>query len=114
MNLKAKILALDDAKLLPVEVPEWDTTVYLRVLSGAERSSIDARAKQLEKAGRPGDIAAFMVALTACEANGQRIFSDADVEALNNKNGLVLDRLALAAAEHNGIGQAAVDAAKKN
>lgn len=111
--MKNKILQSDDAKLIPVEVPEWDTTLFLRVISGSERTNLDKKTKELDRAGRAGDIAVFMVVLCVCDEAGNRVFSETDTDALNAKSGLVIDRLALAAARHNGIGQDAVDAAKK-
>jgi len=37
MGLKADILAADDLPRVAVEVPEWNTTVWVREMTGSER-----------------------------------------------------------------------------
>lgn len=105
MNLRETILSAADMPLTPVEVPEWGVTVYLRPLSGADRS-------RLVKAVQCGGVL-YGIALAASLADdgGKLLFTEADIDALNAKSGRVLERLSAEVVRLNGLGADAVDAA---
>src|SRR4051794_26495491 len=111
MNLRDLILAADDRPTFPVEVPEWKATVYVRVLTGAERLAIS------EDGDKDLKTKPFMYRLLVkalCDDKGQQLFTPADIEALSAKNGLVLDTLFDKALDYNKAKREAVDDAKKN
>lgn len=108
---KAKILAATDTKVSdPVEVPEWGGQVYIKTLTGTERDQFEESYSQNKmKAFR----SRFLV-LTLCEKNGERLFSDADVDALSQKSSLVINRLFEVAWDFNAFSQNAVESLGKD
>lgn len=108
------ILKINDVETVPVEVPEWKTTVHVRTLSGDDRAQLTAVMKQLEKQNRLSDLATHTVILACCEPNGERCFSKDDFGALNGKSAKALERIAAAAMKLNGMAEDAVEDAKKN
>src|SRR5690606_41735748 len=93
MASKSKVVVLNReailaAKDLPrelVEVPEWGGAVYVRALTGAERDAFEQSI--VEQRGRDArmnlnNLRAKLVALTAVDENGERLFSDKDAELL--------------------------------
>ena len=103
------ILSASDINLKPVEVTEWGGLVYLRSMSGIQRDRFEQRCtgKNLD------NIRATLVALTACDGSGQRLFGDADIPALGDKSAAALDRLFWASMELNRIGEKDVEELKK-
>jgi hypothetical protein len=104
---KAKILAAKDVKLSEaVPVPEWGGDVYIRTISGTERDKFEeAYSEQKMKAFR----VRFLV-LTLADESGERLFGDADIDALGGKSSVVINRLFDKAWQHNAFTDAAVEA----
>jgi hypothetical protein len=104
---KAKILAAKDVKLSEaIPVPEWGGDVYIRTISGTERDKFEeAYSEQKMKAFR----VRFLV-LTLADESGERLFGDADIDALGNKSSVVINRLFDKAWQHNAFTDAAVEA----
>jgi hypothetical protein len=94
---RAAIRNAEDIRVEPVKVPEWGGIVYVRTLTGSERddwedASIQGRGKDRRVSLR--NLRARLVALAACNAEGQRIFTDADASWLGEeKSSAALDRL---------------------
>jgi hypothetical protein len=86
--------------LRPVAVPEWDTTLYFwPEMSVEERRAVfgHLRLEGGEIVATPGallEAAVSMVCLRARDQFGQRLFSDADVDALRDTSPDVLQRIA--------------------
>jgi len=59
-------------------------------------------------------VALYMQAATIIDPDGKRLFTEEDIEALQQKSGQVLGRLADAAFRINAVGPAADEAAAKN
>jgi hypothetical protein len=104
---KAKILAAKDVKLSEaVPVPEWGGDVHIRTISGTERDRFEeAYSEQKMKAFR----VRFLV-MTLADENGERLFGDADIDALGDKSSVVINRLFDKAWQHNAFTDAAVEA----
>ena len=113
MNLlnKENILAANDLPLECLTIPEWGGDVMVRTMTGADRDAFEA--SLMGKEGRMENVRARLVSLTLCDANGVRLFTDAEVAALGNKSAKALDRVFTIAQRINGIGTDAVDTAKK-
>jgi hypothetical protein len=102
---KEQVLAAQDLHYEVVLVPEWDGELRLRSMTGAERdlyeqSFFTARAD--EKAPVP-NVRARLVAFCAVDEAGNRMFSDADVEALGAKSARALERVYQVATKLNAV-----------
>jgi len=113
MNILSKeaILAADDLPREKVNVPEWGGEVLVRTMSGTDRDAFES--SLLEQDGRMENVRARLVALTLCDAHGDRLFVDSEIAALGRKSARALDRVFSVAQRLNGIGVGQVDAAKK-
>lgn len=102
-----QILAVQDRKLIEVEVPEWGGSVYLRTNSLREW-------EEAVQAGRINDekidgvrFAAAVLSASICDEKGTRIFSPDDVSVLEGKSRVVIQRLFEKAQQINGFGEKA-------
>jgi len=107
-----QIISAIDAVTKPIDVPEWGGVIHVRVISAAERDSLEAAMQ--DRVTRAKNIRARIVALCACNPAGERLFTDEDAEALGKKSGIVMDRLFDAAMEINGMLPDSVEDAEKN
>ncbi len=118
MAMKDKIFQADDRPVERTEdVPEWGVTVGFRVIGGKERSAHERRTMAKSRNGEVIDTAGLrggLLAATLVDEDEALIFSPADVAALEEKNGVVLDRLFSIAQKVNGFGEDAVEDAEKN
>lgn len=110
---KSDILNATDLNVRELSVPEWNGTVFIRVMTGAERDAFEAGTNNNGKANLR-DIRARFAAIVLCDETGARIFSDADVAALTGKSAAALDRIFDAGMALNRMTADAVDALEKN
>jgi hypothetical protein len=112
MSLRDQILNANDivANLLPLPIPEWGVTLFLRVMPGRQRERFEYR---YEKGNDP-TLRAFFATLVACDEQGTPLFTDADVAGLAEKSSRALDRIYQAGIKLNAIGKAGVDELEKN
>ena len=112
------ILKIDDLKREAVDIPEWGGSIYVRELTGAERSELFALWKQDESDEKQvQDSFAIIVAtvrLTACAEDGKPLFNADDILRIRNLNAKVLDKIYKEAAKINGFGADGIKEAKKN
>jgi len=111
------ILAADDREYEVVPCPEWGGEVRLRSLTGAERDAYEQSLVQTRGKSREMNLRnarAKLVALCAVDENGNRLFSDADVNALGKKNAKPLDRLFDVARRLSGLSEDDVDRLTEN
>lgn len=103
---RAQILGLAELRREDVDVPEWNATVTIRELTGAERDEYETwmlKARAAE-GGFPPNVRARLVVMCALDEGGQPLFAEADVTALGAKSGRALDRLWNAARRLSGMG----------
>lgn len=114
---KANILGAGDLAHQDVDVPEWGGSVRIRVMTGAERAQFEAmNVKRTASGGAEFDgtnYLAKLIAMCAVDADGNKLFTVDDIEALGSKNGSVLTRVFRVAQELNGLGVEAREAARK-
>jgi hypothetical protein len=114
-NLHKKLIELANGKTLKreaVEVPEWETTVFLRELLSHER---DAFELGFQNQSAPLDnIRARLVCLCAVDAEGKRLFDNKDVELLGNQPASIMSKLFNAASKLNGLTDSDVEELKKS
>ena len=111
---KEQILSVDDLLRQEIEVPEWGGSVYVRVMSGSERDAFEARFVGGANAAALADIRATLAALAVCDANGKRLFTDAEVKVLGAKSAKALDRIFEVACRLNGIRQEDIEQLEGN
>lgn len=100
---------------VPVATPEWgecDGQVFVRRLSAVDRANLYV---ELDKAHatRGAAFHAFLVAACSCDKDGNRIFADAEWEALQHEPASAIDRVSEAADELNVISDASRERQKK-
>lgn len=108
------ILAAVDLVSVTVEVPEWGGSVYVRGLTGTERDRFEVDVLSGTGKDRLNNARAKLVALGVVDEAGNRLFSEADIEALGKKNGKVLDRLFQAVRKESGLLDEDVEELVKN
>lgn len=114
---KEAILKANDLVTKIVDVPEWEGEVIIRSFTAAERDTWDAclfidNGKERKMNYR--NVRARLLALTLIDEEGNRLFSEEDIELLGGKSGAVLDRLFTVACELNGLGANDIKTLEKN
>lgn len=94
MNIltREQILGCDDRKKERVDVPEWGGFVYVAVMSGTEKDGFES---SLLVSGRATleNARAKLAARCVVDEQGQRLFTDEDIDALGAKSGVALERV---------------------
>lgn len=114
-NLRDRILGASDLGREAVHVPEWDVTLWVRCMTARERDAFEAQQLALGRANRENEnIRARLVVLTVVDETGNRVFSDADADALGNKAVAPMERLASVALRLNRISAEDIEELKGN
>ena len=117
---KEQILAAQDVEPVPVEVPEWGGTVYVRPMSAGERDRwegelLERGEKRKESiAASVENLRAVFLAKCLCDETGKLLFGPEDIEALSAKSYKALDRAYEAAQSINGLSESDVKELEKN
>lgn len=91
---KDDILDADDEKIVEVDIPEWDGTVYLKGLTAAQRDKFEMSCQRKTGGVDLTNVRAKLSALCIVDRNGNLLFpSPQDVIALGKKSGKALDRI---------------------
>lgn len=113
---RAEILSAVDKTIERVECPEWGGAVYVRTLTGSERdlfeqSMLDDRGR---RKGSVPNIRASLAAKTICDQDGNRLFTDKDIDSLGTKSAAALDRVFDVAQRLSGLSKADIEDLAKN
>ena len=111
------IRAASDITTETVEVPEWGGSVLVRGLTGAQRDRFEAGMVEMRKgklAPKLSNVRAQLVALSLVDEQGQRMFSQDDVEMLGNKSCAALQRIWDVARRLSGLSDEDVEELTKN
>lgn len=114
---RADILNKSDLIREDVKVPEWGGMVTLRALTGAERDAYEASMVLTEGGDRRANmhnIRARLVARCLCDDEGNRLFSDDEIELLGAKSGAALARLFEVAKRLSGLSNEDIEDLEKN
>lgn len=113
MKIRDAILTAQDWKTIKVNVPEWNCDVYIRTMSGLQRSEFE---QAVYKDGKPETKHFFsqLLCRCLCDDKGNLIFSIEDVAALSDKSATVLARLSEQAAQLNRIDSESAAETKKD
>lgn len=114
-KLREQILSVQDIKTENVSIPEWDTEVQVRGLSGASRNRILNNA--IDKKGNVNLDTLYsdlVLASTHDPETGEAVFAAQDRDALNAKSGSALERIARVAMRLSGLDEEAMEVKTKN
>jgi hypothetical protein len=111
------ILQASDIRKELVAVPEWGGEVYVRSLSAKERDEFES--SMLTFKGKTQEVnlrqaRAKLAALSICDEEGKRLFSDADVAALGNKSASAMQRVWTVAQRLSAITEEDMEELTKN
>ena len=117
MLTKEDILKAEDLDFEEVEVKEWGGSVRVRCMTGNERDSFEASVYEIK--GNKANIIrdnfrAKLIARTLVDENGERLFTDKEIELIGEKGSKPLDKVFKVAQRLNGLSQADEDEFVKN
>lgn len=101
MTDRETILGMTQMPVREVELPAWGDQVYVKMLTGLERDAFEVSCQDDKLGFR--NIRARLVVLTACDADGKRLFEDADAVQLGMTPSLELDIIFTEAQKLNGM-----------
>jgi len=106
-ELLNKIKAADKKNLLPVEVPEWGLTVYIRNMTVGERDSFDKEMFSASKKGEAliDDFRTKILVRTLCDESGQPLCKPDEFHQLASLSAKPMEKLFEQSQKHNGIGK---------
>ena len=107
IDFRKRLMGANDTKVQPIEVPEWGGTYYVRVLDGKSREAFE---EALSAEQRMKNFRARFLVLALCDEDGKQFLADADIDALNERNAVVLNRVFEQAWTINAFTKEAVDA----
>lgn len=93
---KEEIILAEDVIREVVFVPEWNGSVIVKTMTAKERDSWEHKTYVLGRKDPnsvPDNVRASLFAATVVDENGNRMFTDEDVETLNKKSGSAVDRV---------------------
>lgn len=93
---KEQILAVRDIKIEELYVPEWDGSIYIKTMTAEERDKFEEAIFIKDGGKRKTDVSGLRAKLCAfviCDEEGNRLFSEAEVEALSKKSAAALTRI---------------------
>lgn len=110
---KDQIFSASDANLLKLHVPEWKGDVYVRVMTVGERDAYENEWQRKRETGVDDFRTKFLVRCLVNES-GERLFDNGDVQRLSQKSAKVMNRIWLAAMEHNQLSDESIEELAKN
>lgn len=110
---KDQILAADDSGMLKLHVPEWGGDVFIRVMTVGERDAYENEWQRKKETGVDDFRTKFLVRCLV-DDKGNRLFENSDVARLSQKSARVMNRIWLAAMEHNNLSDQSVEELAKN
>jgi hypothetical protein len=113
---REQILAARENDVDTVDVPEWGGSVGMRKMSCREAEAFHdwLNSRQADGSVRVIDLRATLLSKVLCDAEGKRLFTEDDIEALGEKSSDVMHRLFIRAKGLNLIVDDAVEETEKN
>jgi hypothetical protein len=115
---REQILEAPDIKREKVNVPEWGGDIYVKGLSGIANEEFQESIIEMKEDGKRKVSYKYMraklLALTICDENGNLLFSEADIEALDNKSSYVLSLIYEKAQQLSGLTKGDIENLRKN
>lgn len=106
----SKLKNFTDTVIKKVECPEWAEMgdIYVRSMTGTSRDNYDMglyHASLVEADKRDYNMRAEMAVASACDVDGNLLFTKDDLSWLGTKSGAVLDRIFDAAKDLSGVSE---------
>ncbi len=101
------IFKANDLKKVKIEVPEWGGHIYVRNMSGHGRRIFQNNTISKDKV--PEDFVELLIIATACDKDGNLIFTMDDLPELQKKSSAVLSRIFDAAADLNALTEKSIE-----
>jgi hypothetical protein len=114
------ILGAQDIECERVEVPEWGGVIYIGLMNAEARDEYERGLISDERDKDGGvimdysNMRAKLVAATVADKNGNRLFSESQINALGKKSSAVMVRLYDIAAKINLLNDDGIEQAAKN
>ena len=106
---RQQILEADDYEFEDVPVPEWDGVVRVGTISANERDMFEKSITIERDDGKIGaireTIRARLCAATIVDEDGNKLFTQDDIDVLGAKSAKAVDRVFAVAKKLNGIGE---------
>lgn len=99
---KDAILGAKDLNVLQVHVREWGGDVHIRCMTVGERDAYECEWLANKDKGVQNFRSKFL-ARCLCDKEGNRLFTDAEIDQLAGKSIAVVDRLFNKAMQHNAM-----------
>lgn len=113
-ELLTKIKAADRPALKPVEVPEWNLTVYLRQMTVGERDSFEQEMSTRVKGNQLDNPRSRFLVRVLCDEKGEPLCSVDDFSELSSLGSKPMERLFELAQKVNRIGDDDLEELAKN
>lgn len=115
MSIRDQIIAADDIKSELVEIPEWNVTILVKSMSGAERGQMLKAVTTANGQVDIGKAVSDVLIFTAHDPEtGERIFTIEDRDLLNEKSGAAIQRAAEVGMRLSGLMPESIDEAGKD
>ena len=114
---KEQILNAKDLRSEDVECPEWEGTVRVKTMTGAERDDFEQKvfnSKGNDKEGNVKMYRAKLLVYTCVDVDNNLLFNEKDIESLGKKSSVPIDRLATASMKVNGLLASDIEEVIKN
>ena len=111
---KQQILDADDLKRELVEVTEWGGSVLLRELRGRERDAFEEDSLDKQRNLSLRNMRARLVAASAIDENGERLFTNNEAAELGEKSATALNKCFEVACRLSGITDADIEELEGN
>lgn len=115
---REQILQAKDFTHESIFVPEWGGEVFVRTMKASARDRFEASRVRLNADRQPEIVAdntrARLLSMTVCDENGVLLFSEADIEALGEKNAAAVDLVYEVALRMNAMRTADLEKKLKN
>src|SRR6266545_4701761 len=93
---------------IPLEVPEWGGTVYIKVLSAGDQAAMSSNGH------KEAEMPIWLLVGCLVSEDGKRLFTDEDVPALLEQEFPIIMRVFSEAARHNGLSTKELDEAMQS
>lgn len=116
INLRDKILNANDEQSELVTVEQWGVELLIKSMTGKARAGLMNRCLN-QKTGVMDmeKLYGLLVIQTSYDpATGAKVFEETDLEALNDKNGAVMEKIAKVASKLSGLDEGSLDEKVKN